>query len=399
MSGGSGLFGIPTSTPNPFGLIPGPGGLIPGVGGTGGGGGLLGGILGGLSQMIEGAIAAAARSAFDQLEKLINSSAGSISFGVHSWWAANAAGAGGVWPTVVGVALAVLLACLVLAGIHGCLAGDPMVSLRAVAVEVPKSIFGMATVVALTGLLVAVTDQASRAVLANVGANFGDWFAESGAAGFFGGFVAALMLLGALLTWVELVVRQGLVFLLVALSPLALAVRVWPALSGLWRRFVELGVALIAAKFVIAVALALGSEALAGSAGTSGGASLTAMTTGAGLMLISALSPFVLLRIIPGVEGAVAAQGISRMPARSAMTAVSTATSAMLLARLASAGIGGRPAAFKPAEAPAPPPGGGGGSLARAAALDVASRPALRRGPDRGLPPPRPQPPGGGEGS
>jgi hypothetical protein len=167
----------------------------------------------------------------------------------------------------------------------------------------------------------------------------------------------------------------------------------------LWRRFVELGVALIAAKFVIALALALGSEALAGSVGTSGGASLTAMTTGAGLMLISALSPFVLLRIIPGVEGAVAAQGISRMPARTAMTAVSTATSAMLLARLASGGIGGRPAAFKPPEAPASPPSGGGGSLARAAALDVASRPALGRGTDRGLPPPRSQPPSGGEGS
>ena len=160
------------------------------------------------------------------------------------------------------IALAVLLGCLVLAVIQGAFSGDPMMAVRATIVEVPRSIFGMATVVALTGVLVTVVDGASAAVLPNVGANFGDWFAKSGVTGFFGSFVAGLVLLGALLTWVELVVRQGLVFLLVALSPMALAVRVWPAAAGLWRRFVELGVALIVSKFVIALALALGSDAL-----------------------------------------------------------------------------------------------------------------------------------------
>ena len=204
---------------------------------------------------------------------------------------------------------AVLLGCLVLAVIQGALAGEPMVALRAAVVEVPRSIFGMATVVALTGVLGGMVDSASAAVLPAVGSNFGAWFAKTDPAGFFGAFVELLVLLGALLTWVELVVRQGLVFLLVALSPMVLAVRVWPAAAGVWRRLVELGVALIVSKFVIALALALGSDALAGSVGSGRGASLTAMTTGAGLMLLAALSPFVLLRMLPGVEAAVGRPG------------------------------------------------------------------------------------------
>jgi hypothetical protein len=185
-----------------------------------------------------------------------------------------------------------------------------------------------------------------------------------------------------------------LIFVLVALSPLALAVRVWPAAAGVWRKMVELGVALIVAKFVIALALALGADALAGSVGASGATpSVTAMATGAGLMLIAGLSPFVLLRIMPGVEAAVAAQGVSRMPARTAMAGLSAATSVMLLGRLAGGGIAAaRPANIGTGPGPAPSPAttrlpAASVSLARAAALDVGSRPALGSGGDRGLPP------------
>lgn len=398
---GFGSFGIP----NPLNLIP---GLL-----GGGGGGVLGGLLGGLGGIIQGWIASAVTSAVDELEKLVNNSAGSISFSPGSWWGTKVTGSGQLWATDLSIALAVLLGCLLLAVIRGALAGEPMTMLRAAAVEVPKAIFGMATVVALTGVLSGIVDSASSAVLPSVGANFGSWFSKADPAGFFGAFVELLVLLGALLTWVELVVRQGLVFLLVALSPMVLAARVWPAAAGIWRKLVELGVALIVSKFVIALALALGSDALAGSVTAGRGASLTSMTTGAGLMLLASLSPFVLLRMLPGVEAAVAAQGISRMPARTAMTAVSTATSAMLLSRLgAAAGGGGGGKAI-------PMPGRGGGrsgggeppvptpaassSLARAAALDVGSRPALPGSGGRGSPGPKALPPapdgGGGDRS
>jgi hypothetical protein len=391
-----GLFGIP----NPVNLIPGL---------AGGSSGLLRDLFGGLGGIIQGWIASAAKSAFDELESLVNNSAGSISFSPRSWWGTQVTGSGSLWPTILSIALAVLLGCLLLAVIRGALAGDPMAALRAVAVEVPKSIFGMATVVALTGLLSGIVDSASTAVLPSAGTNFGNWFASTAGIGsFFGSFVELLVLLGALLTWVELVIRQGLVFLLVALSPMVLAVRVWPAAAGVWRRFCELGVALIISKFVIALALALGSDALGASASGSSGSGLTAMATGGGLMLLAALSPFVLLRMLPGVEAAAAAQqGISRMPARTAMTAVSAVTSAAILGRLA-AGTGG--GGVRPAPVPPPSGAGAGGdptmplpsvssSLAWAAALEVRARPALNLGGDRGLPPgPKALPSPGGEG-
>src|ERR1700733_10551566 len=152
--GVGGLFGIPDPLPI---LLP---GLLDPTSALGGGG-VLGGLFDGLGGLIERGIASAARSAFDQLESLVNNSAGSISFGAKSWWAAKVdTGAGGLWPTMLSISVAVLLGCLILAVIQGALSGDPMVAVRAVAVEVPKSVFGMATVVALTSALVSVVDGA-----------------------------------------------------------------------------------------------------------------------------------------------------------------------------------------------------------------------------------------------
>lgn len=394
-------FGIP----NPIGVAEGAVSDVLGIGGGGGGGGILGDLFGGLGGTIQGWLASAVKSAFDQLASLINNSAGSISFSPKSWWGSKVAGAGQLWPIVISIALTVMLGCVLLAVIRGALNGDAAAALRSAGLEVPKAIFGMVTVVALTGALSASVDSASAMVLPGVGSGFGDWYAKSGAGLFFGSFVELLVLVGALLTWLELVVRQGLVFLLVALSPMILATRVWPAAAGAWRRFVELGVALIVSKFVIALALAVGADALAGSVDSSGGPSLTAMATGAGLMLLAALSPFVLLRLMPGVEAAAGAAGITRMPIRTATTAVSMVTSVALLSRLgagsrppmlAGSSSGGGPAS--PGATPAPVPVSA--PLSRVAALDVTSSPALVRPAERGLPAgPRALPRPGGDPS
>jgi len=153
-------------------------------------------VFNGLSGLIESGIASAASSAFDELETLINHSAGSVSFSPASWWGSQVDTPGGLWATMLAISAAVILGCVCLAVIQGALAGDPMAGLRSVAVEVPRSVLGMATVVALTGLLVQVTDGASTAVLPSVGANFGSWFSKAASAGFFASFVTALVLLG-----------------------------------------------------------------------------------------------------------------------------------------------------------------------------------------------------------
>jgi len=355
-------------------------------------GNLASDLLSGLAGAVESAISTGARDAINGIISLINNSAGVVSFDPSSWWGkevgTNPSGTG-IWATMVGLGLGTLLICLLLAVIQGARAGDAMLGVRALVVELPASIFGMVAVIGLTTALVSAVDHASMAVLPSASGDFGSFAGTAGVVGlagggFFAAVVEALTLLGAIAVWVELVVRAGLIFLLVALSPLALAARVWPTTAGVWKRMVEVGVALILTKFVIALALALGAAALAGS--VAGGVSATSATTGAGLMLVAAFSPFVLVRLLPGMESALGAAGVSRMPLRAAQTGLSVAASAAVISRLG-AGAGLRAAhgsasggaASVPPTRPSP-----GSSLARSAVFDAGSRPA----------PPRPLPPG-----
>ena len=343
-------------------------------------GNIVADLLSSLGTAIEAAIASGVRDSVSAVVSLVNNSAGVVSFGPSSWWG-KAVGSSpsctGLWATIVALGLETLLVAVVLAVIQGVRAGEPMAVLRALAVEAPISIFGMVAVIGLTTALLSAVDHASSAVLPNVAKDLGTWAGGDGVGAFtfFGSLVAALGLVATLAVWVELVVRSGLIFLLVALSPLMLALRVWPAAAGVWRRGAEVGVALILTKFVIALALALGAAALAGS--VTGPTSVTAETTGAGLMLVAAVSPFVLFRVLPGLEGAMGAAGISRMPLRVAQTGLSVAYTGAMLSRLA----GG--SAVGTLTAPGATGGGTGGpgpgrstSLARAATFEAASRPA-----------------------
>jgi hypothetical protein len=254
------------------------------------------------------------------------------------WWSGPAvSGSGGVWPTVLSLAGGVLLVCVLLTVIQGALAGEPGAAVRALAVEVPKAILGMSCVCALCGLLVNGVDAASAQIVAPVAHNLSEWEGApvAGAALFLPSIGSGVILVGSLLVWLELVVRQGMIYLLVALSPLAFALRVWPPAAAVWRRLCEIGVALIVSKLVIAIAFALGTAALAG-----GGLSPSANVAGGGLLLVSAFSPFVVLRLIPGVEGALVAQGVKGIPTRAASSAAGQALQANSLRSLA-AGAGG----------------------------------------------------------
>jgi hypothetical protein len=336
-------FGIPV--PNPLDLF---------------GGGLFGGdpfsaFFGAFAKMVGGWIVSAAAAIFDAVVKAINQS-GPISFSSSSWWGTKVGLAGSgtsLWATVIGLSLAVMLCCVILAAIQGAVAGEPMMAVKAVGVAVPTSMFGIVAVVAFTAVLVGVVDDASSAVLSGLAPNFKTWFGNGGGVAFMPGLVMIVTALGGLLVWMELILRAGFVYLFVLLSPMALAVRVWPAMGGFFRRFAEIGIALIVSKFVIAAALALGSAAMAGgSKDAASAAGLSALATGAGLMLVSAFAPFVMLRTVHGIEGALAHQGVSHGPGRAAVTALNVATSALLIGRLAAGSGGGS----LPAPTPPPPP-------------------------------------------
>jgi len=211
--------------------------------------------------------------------------------------------------------------------------------------------------------------------------------------GFLGGFTVAagaanagfaVVVLGlvavvaALALWVELLVRSGLVYLLVAISPLGFAAAVWPAARGLLRRSVELLVAVVVSKLVIVIALAVGVAAMAGVGSVASGSgpaeaaggAVGALLAGAVVLGLAAFSPFLVVKLVPAAEAALVAQGTSRGPLRTAQTALSSASSVRMITRLSGPGpsaLGGRgPGGSRPGGSRPGSPGGGSGGPAPA---------------------------------
>jgi type IV secretion system protein TrbL len=183
---------------------------------------------------------------------------------------------------------------------------------------------------------------------------------------FVGGLGGVIFILGAFMVWLELIVRAGLVYLMVATAPLVLAMRIFPGFAPAWKKFVETAVAVILSKVFVAIALVLGLSLTTGgviptgtAAGT--GADIGQLIAGIAMMALAAFAPFVLLRFVPVVEAALLAQGISHMPARVAQQGMQASYYGQGLSRLA--GSGGAAAAGGAAGgAPSgggPPPGGG----------------------------------------
>jgi len=259
------------------------------------------------------------------------------------WWASPHARE--LMKTVSVLAATLAVGFLFLALLQGLLAGDPLGMLRSALGHVPLSALGMAVVVAATDVLLRVTDEATTLVLHGTPENLAHFVSGFGVqasvitSGLAAGVLMAVFLLGALLVWAELVVRSALVYLLVAFAPLVLAARIWPAARGMFRRLCELGLALIVSKLAIALALAVGAVALGAGEGAgwrpSGGLSLAGLLGGATLMGMAAFTPFVVLRLLPLLETAVVAQGISRAPVRGAQTAMAASAYPVRLARLA----------------------------------------------------------------
>jgi hypothetical protein len=255
--------------------------------------------------------------------------------------------------------------------------------LRRIGGSLPAAVAGMVVTTAVVGRLLELTDALSDSVLSSSNGQALHFLSGFGATvtGATSGFAAVLLglvaVVAALLLWVELIVRSSLVYLLVAISPLGFAATLWPAARGFLRKTVEILLAVILSKFVIAVALAIGVAALGG-AGTAGAGQAAPLATGAGLgtllvgavlLGLAAFAPFLVLKLVPVAEGALLAHGISRGPARAAQTAVSTYSSARTMSRLSG-----------PSGGPAGAAGGavGGGATAAPVAIGAAAASASR---------------------
>ncbi|HWL43136.1 MAG TPA: hypothetical protein VNQ73_09340 [Ilumatobacter sp.] len=254
---------------------------------------------------------------------------------------------------------ATLLVGFVLAGItQGVLAGDVGGMLRRIALDLPLAVLGMVGLVSVTQALIALTDALSRAVLANFQDDVSDFTAVilslsrlgGGSASAFVVFLLGLVtVIAGIILVAELSIRAALIYIVVALAPLAFAAQLWPALRGVSRKLLELLCALILSKLVIAIAL---SVAAAAAVGAGSGGEVTSLpepevaaedpggsvTQAVGILLaataafgVSAFSPLLIAKLLPLTEAALIAQGVRSGPTRASQQATSMAYSARML--------------------------------------------------------------------
>lgn len=279
-------------------------------------------------------------------------------------------GAGSPYASVRNVSAVLLIGFLLAGIIQGLMAGDLAGMFRRVGVDAPVAVLGMIATTVVVDLLLDLTDAMSTAVLGGADGQalkFLEGFG-TGAHLLTGGFstvvIGLVAVIAAVMVWIELMVRASLMYLLVALSPLAFAASVWPAAKGVLRRLVEVMLAVIVSKFVISVALAVGVAALGGAGNAAGpspgvgewaGQGLGSLVVGTSILCLAAFSPFMVLKLIPVAEGALVAQGISRSPMNTARSGMNTAYYARSLGRLGGGQSGSGAGEAPPPDASAPP--------------------------------------------
>ena len=256
-------------------------------------GALVNGLLNGITSWIEGGTAMLLAAFGHALESTTSSPLGN--------------GFGTEFSVVWRIGAVLTLPFLLLATIHAVVRQDLSLITRAVFVRLPFAVlFGVVAVAIVTQALV-VTDQLSSTLLATAGhparveidqlvGAFTPGFGGLALSGFTGVLLALLAAAVAFILWVELIVRSAAVAVATLFIPIALAGLVWSATAHWARRIGETLAALVLTKLVIAGVLALAALSIGEASGLGG------VIQGIALLVLAALSPFTLLRLIPAVE-------------------------------------------------------------------------------------------------
>jgi len=220
----------------------------------------------------------------------------------------------GVYLRIEGLALFFTLLFVFAAACEALLRSDPAVLARAVFGYLPLAALATALATPLVMLLLAGTDHLSAGLAALAGEDMTRFLTGTSAwvaAGltavdpFFAMIAAGLVVAAGGALWVEMLIREVAVYVVVAMLPVVFAAMVWPARRVWAVRAVEVLTALILSKVAIVVVLAVGAAALA----HSGASGLSRLLGGLALVVLGAFSPWVLLRLIPLAEVASAAIG------------------------------------------------------------------------------------------
>jgi hypothetical protein len=234
------------------------------------------------------------------------------------------------------IALAVTVALMLASAIQAGFAGRPELIIDALK-EGPKAIVASALTVTVMDLLIRGADvlaeaawHAGRGDAQQVMDGLAVTLSQAGglATTFLGPLALLFGMVGLLMTTVVLFMRSFLLYLVAGFAPIVWSSSVSPVMRGAGRRLVHVTVALVLAKPAISLTLVIGVKLLA-NAGTTeagaqgdGAAALGTLVSGFACFAIAGLSPWVVYRLLPSVEGAAVSSGIVGGWGRSALTAV-----------------------------------------------------------------------------
>ncbi len=239
------------------------------------------------------------------------------------------------------IGLAVVVALMLASAIQAALAGRPEQIGDAVK-EGVRAIVASALTVTAIDVLIGVTDEASAAVWqvgrADLVAMIEGMVVVATTTGPLGAtFVGPLCLLFGFIGLIGLVValmmRSALIYVAAALAPIVWSTNVLPMFRGSARKLVHLTVALVVSKLAIVVTLVVAVKLVANPSGdpangsviNDGAAAVGTLMSGFVCFLIAAVTPLVLYKLMPTVEGAMVASGVAGGWGRSATTAAHTA--------------------------------------------------------------------------
>jgi hypothetical protein len=240
------------------------------------------------------------------------------------------------------LAISLALLFLLAAITHAVLRQDLAMLARSCLVALPLALMLTFAAVTLVELGLMLTDSLTDAAVSGVGGDAKESFADLGGALapgpmvnplpglvlFLGSILIAVL---ALVVWIELMLREAAIYVAVAFLPLALAAITWPRTAHWARRLAEWITAIVLSKLAIAVSFAIAGSMLGNARGGSGG--LSAILGGCAVLLVAAMSPWVLLRLIPFAEQA--AGSLQRSHVGGAMRAAPGAAASSLLVRQA----------------------------------------------------------------
>ncbi len=281
------------------------------------------------------------------------------------------------------IGLAVTVAMMFASAAQAALAGRPE-QIGDVLKESIRAVVASAFTITVIDVMIGVTDEASAMVwqvgrpdLVRLIENMVGVATVVGplATTFVGPLVLLFGFIGLIGLVVSLMMRSALIYVVAALAPIVWSLGVLPSFRGSSRKLVHLAVALVVSKLAIVITLVVAVKLISNPGGdpdagaiNDAAAAVGTLMSGFICFLVAAVTPIVLYRLMPTVEGAMVGSGVASGWTRGVTTAAHTALMVKSLgasagASAATKAVGGQAgvgsAAATPAGSAGPAPSGG----------------------------------------